>query len=82
MYIIWDDLETITSPIAICVAKSDPHAHDDALKIAENLPNGEVIEVPSNQFAHMTDVIPIIEDWILSNSIILKSNSLAWPLQL
>ena len=64
---IWPELETVTAPIAICVAESDAlHAHDDALKIAEILPNGEVVEVPSNQFAHEEDVIPIIEDWILS----------------
>ena len=62
---IWPELETVTAPVAICVAKSDAlHAHDDALKIAESLPNGEVIEVPSNQFAHEADIIPIIEEWI------------------
>jgi len=64
-YSIWQDLENVMAPIAICVAESDAlHAHDDALKIAEILPNGEVIEVPSNQFAHEAEVIPIIEDWI------------------
>ena len=52
---IWSNLETVTAPIAICVAKSDAlHAHDDALKIAEILPNGEVVEVPSNQFMKQT----------------------------
>ena len=66
-YSIWPNLENVIAPIAICVAKSDSlHAHDDALKIAEILPNGEIVEVPSNQFAHEADVRPIIEDWIES----------------
>jgi hypothetical protein len=64
-YEIWPDLETVTASIAICVAESDAlHAHDDALKIGEILPNGKIIEVPSNQFAHEAAVRPIIEEWI------------------
>ena len=64
-YSVWDGLQDITDPIAICVAKSDVlHAHDDAIRIAESLENGEVIEVVSNQFAHEADIRPIIEEWI------------------
>ena len=64
-YSVWDGLQDVAAPIAICVAKSDVlHAHDDAIRIADTLENGEVIEVVSNQFAHEAEIRPIIEEWI------------------
>ena len=63
-YAIWDGLEQVTIPCAICIASSDTlHSSGEAERIAKTLPHGEIIEVPSNQFAHEADVIQVIESW-------------------
>jgi hypothetical protein len=63
-YTIWEGLEKVEIPCAICVAASDTlHGSGEAERIADTLPRGEIIEVPSNQFAHEADVIPVIESW-------------------
>jgi len=63
-YTIWEGLEKVEVPCAICVAASDTlHGSGEAELIADTLPRGEIIEVPSNQFAHEADVIPVIESW-------------------
>ena len=63
-YTIWDGLERVQVPCAICIAASDTlHSSGEAERIAEKLPNGEIVEVSSNQFAHEADVIPMIESW-------------------
>tara|TARA_B100001996_G_scaffold382149_1_gene373203 strand:- start:3172 stop:4020 length:849 start_codon:yes stop_codon:yes gene_type:complete len=58
------DLKNITTPIAICVAESDTlHEGNAAHEISENLGNGMIISVPSNQYAHESDLIQDIEKW-------------------
>ncbi len=62
-------LDQIVAPIAICVAASDTlHTGNDSHGIADDLPNGTLVEVPSNQYAHEADVIADIDAWE-SNSI-------------
>ena len=63
-YTIWEGLEKVKVPCAICVAASDTlHGHGESERIAELLPRGEIIEVPSNQFTHEAGVIPVIQAW-------------------
>ena len=58
------NLENVRIPIAICVAASDTlHTGDDAQRIADELPKGRLLEVPSNQYAHEADVIVDIDAW-------------------
>ena len=57
-------LSEVDIPIAICVAASDTlHTGNDSHGIADDLPNGVVVEVPSNQYAHEADVIADIDAW-------------------
>ncbi len=57
-------LDCISAPVAICVAASDTlHTGDDSHGIADSLPNGSIVEVPSNQYAHEADVITDIDAW-------------------
>ena len=57
-------LNEVDIPIAICVAASDTlHTGNDSHGIADDLPNGMVVEVPSNQYAHEADVIADIDAW-------------------
>ncbi|HJN56105.1 MAG TPA: hypothetical protein QF646_06950 [Candidatus Poseidoniales archaeon] len=63
-YAIWEGLERVEIPCAICIAASDTlHSSGEAERIAETLPHGKIVEVQSNQFAHEADVIPVIESW-------------------
>ena len=58
------ELGNIMTPVAICVAESDTlHEGNAAHEIAENLGNGMIISVPSNQYAHEADLIPDINNW-------------------
>jgi pimeloyl-ACP methyl ester carboxylesterase len=58
------NLERINAKIAICVAASDTlHTGTDSHGIADALPNGCLVEVPSNQYAHEADVIADIDSW-------------------
>ena len=63
-YTLPDGLDRITIPVAICVAASDTlHSGDDAHGTAAALPNGKLVEVESNQYAHEAAVIFDIESW-------------------
>ena len=63
-YALPTDLSVVNIPVAICVAASDTlHTGDDSHRIADSLPNGEVVEVPSNQYAHEGDLIPDVNAW-------------------
>ncbi len=63
-YSMWGGLEAVTVPCAIAAAESDSlHGHGDALRIAEELPLGEIVEVESNQWAHEPGVIGLAESW-------------------
>ena len=58
------EFSSVEIPVAVCVAASDTlHTGDDSLGIAERLPYGQLIEVPSNQYAHEADVIADIDAW-------------------
>ena len=64
-YTLWPDLETVSTPCAICVARSDTvHAHDDGLRMARVLANATLVEVASNQVAHEPTIIPIVDGWM------------------
>ena len=63
-YDLPSNLDCISAPVAICVAASDTlHTGDDSHGIADSLPNGSIVEVPSNQYAHEADVITDIDAW-------------------
>jgi pimeloyl-ACP methyl ester carboxylesterase len=63
-YDLPDGLGKIDIPVAICVAESDTlHTGDDAHDTAAALPKGELLEIPSNQYAHEADVIADINAW-------------------
>ena len=55
-------ISSIQDRIALLTAKSDSlHSDDAVVLLSERLPNSQLIEVPSNQFAHDAEVIPILE---------------------
>ena len=55
-------ISSIQDRIALLTAKSDSlHSDDAGVLLSERLPNSQLIEVPSNQFAHDAEVIPILE---------------------
>ncbi|MBR19065.1 MAG: hypothetical protein CMA64_02815, partial [Euryarchaeota archaeon] len=57
-----ESISSIEDRIALLTAKSDSlHSDDDVMLLSEGLPNSQLIEVPSNQFAHDAEVIPILE---------------------
>ena len=63
-YDLPSNLDCISAPVAICVAASDTlHTGDDSHGIADSLPSGSIVEVPSNQYAHEADVIVDIDAW-------------------
>lgn len=63
-YALSMELADLIQPVAICVAASDTlHTEDDAHRIAKALPNGTLVEVPSNQYAHEANVIADIDAW-------------------
>ena len=67
-YALPTELDTIDIPVAICVAFSDTlHTGDDSHSIADSLPKGCVVEVPSNQYAHEGDLIPDVDAWELES---------------
>ena len=57
-------LDRIDAKVAICVAASDTlHTGTDSHGIADALPNGSLVEVPSNQYAHEADLVTDIDAW-------------------
>ena len=63
-----ETISSIEDRIALLTAKSDSlHSDDDVMLLSEGLPNSQLIEVPSNQFAHDAEVIPILEDFQYGN---------------
>ncbi len=67
-YALPSDLGRVEIPVAICVAASDTlHTGDDSHTIADSLPMGRVVEVPSNQYAHEGDLIPDVDSWELES---------------
>ena len=58
------DLDRIDAKVAICIAASDTlHTGTDSHGIADALPNGSLVEVPSNQYAHEANLIADIDAW-------------------
>lgn len=67
-YALPAELDAIDIPVAICVAVSDTlHTGDDSHSIADSLPKGSVVEVPSNQYAHEGDLISDVDAWELES---------------
>ena len=63
-YDLPDNLDQIDARVAICVAASDTlHTGTDSHGIADALPNGSLVEVPSNQYAHEADLIRDVDTW-------------------
>ena len=63
-YALPAELDSVGIPVAICVAASDTlHTGDDSHSIADSLPKGSVVEVPSNQYAHEASLIPDVNAW-------------------
>ncbi len=63
-YALSADMSRVEIPVAICVATSDTlHTGDDSHSIADSLPSGSVVEVPSNQYAHEGALISDIDAW-------------------
>ena len=57
-YSLPDDLSQIEVPCAVMTASSDTlHDFTKVQNIADSIPNCEMIEVPSNQYAHEPDVL-------------------------
>jgi hypothetical protein len=58
------NLDRIGAQVAICIAASDTlHTGTDSHGIADALPNGSLVDVPSNQYAHEADIIADIDAW-------------------
>ena len=67
-YDLPSELDKINIPVAVCVAASDTlHTGDDSHGIADRLPQGQLLEVPSNQYAHEADIIADIDAWELAS---------------
>ena len=61
-YEMKSNISSINARVALITAQSDSLHADEAISfLSEHLPNSKCIEVPSNQFAHDADVIPILE---------------------
>ncbi|MAZ23397.1 MAG: hypothetical protein CMB22_01150 [Euryarchaeota archaeon] len=57
-YSLPEDLSSIDFPCAVMTASSDKlHGMEKVLSIVERIPGGQMIEVPSNQYAHEADVL-------------------------
>ncbi|MAV94800.1 MAG: hypothetical protein CMA31_03830 [Euryarchaeota archaeon] len=61
-YKMKEGVSSVDDRIALITAKSDSlHAAGAIDFLTEHLPNSQCIEVPSNQFAHNAEIIPILE---------------------
>ena len=59
------DFSKTDAPVGILRATSDTlHDHSDAGDLSKNIPNSKLIEIESNQFAHESAAIPVIEDFM------------------
>ena len=63
-YSIPEDLSSIRVPCAVMTASSDKlHGMEKILDIVQRIPGAEMIEVPSNQYAHEADVLKEIREF-------------------
>ncbi len=61
-YKMEEGVSSVGDRIALITAKSDSlHAGEAIGFLSERLPNSQRIEVPSNQFAHNAEIIPVLE---------------------
>ena len=61
-YSLPEDLSGIEMPCAVITASSDTlHDYSKVQRIADSIPNCEIIEVPSNQYAHEPEVLREIQ---------------------
>ena len=61
-YNLPEDLSGIEMPCAVITASSDTlHDFSKVQRIADSIPNCEIIEVPSNQYAHEPEVLREIQ---------------------
>ena len=61
-YSLPEDLSGIEIPCAVMTASSDTlHDFGKVQRIADSIPNCEMIEVPSNQYAHEPEVLREIQ---------------------
>jgi len=64
-YKLWPDLETVQIPTALAFAPTDTlHSRDNIKKIAQTLPNGQIITCPTNKYMHSVELLKDIEDFI------------------
>lgn len=64
-YSIWEDLETIDTPVAIGYATSDLlHGEAEARRIVERIPAARGVACPSNQYMHTAAVIKELKEFV------------------
>ena len=64
-YKLWPDLETVQIPTALAYAPTDTlHSRGNIKKIAQILPNGQIITCPTNKYMHSVDLLKDIDDFI------------------
>jgi pimeloyl-ACP methyl ester carboxylesterase len=64
-YSVWQQLETITIPVAVAFASSDKlHGENEARAITNTIPSGLAVRCPSNTYMHQAGVSKEIDEFI------------------
>lgn len=64
-YRIWNDLGTITAPVAIGLAAGDTlHSEEPIREMAKVIPRGQVVECPSSTYMHTDAVLADIDRFL------------------
>jgi pimeloyl-ACP methyl ester carboxylesterase len=64
-YKLWPDLETVQIPTALAFAPTDKlHSKENIKKIAQALPNGQIITCPTNKYMHSFHLLKDIDAFI------------------
>lgn len=64
-YRIWDELETVRTPVAVAYAESDKlHGSDNIKRLAKALPRGRAMVCPSNKYMHTAAVLDEMESFL------------------
>jgi pimeloyl-ACP methyl ester carboxylesterase len=66
-YTIWQDLETVTVPIAVTLASTDKlHAEQNIQRLTESLPRATIIRCESNKYMHSAAMAGDFERYVAS----------------